>query len=91
MLMSENFLSNFNFFEGLLWLGLSAIFFKIKVFKKQPDKKADYIVAVLLIFFGISDFIEMKTGAWWKPLWLLGWKGINLFALIFTFFKFYKK
>ncbi len=31
--------------------------------------------AVLLILFGVSDWVEMGTGAWWRPWWLLVWKG----------------
>ncbi len=31
--------------------------------------------AVSFILFGLTDFVEMRTGAWWHPWWLLAWKG----------------
>ena len=32
------------------------------------------ILAVDLIAFGVSDVVETRTGAWWRPWWLLAWK-----------------
>ena len=41
--------------------------------------KAHHILlASILILFGVSDFVEMVTGAWWQPWWLLVWKGLCL-------------
>ncbi|MDP2652589.1 MAG: hypothetical protein Q8Q08_01000 [Candidatus Omnitrophota bacterium] len=79
--------ASFNLCEGLLWLGLAGLFYKVKVFKKQPDKKADHLFAVLLILFGISDFVEMRAGAWWEPKWLLAWKVVNFAAMGAVFIK----
>jgi len=33
-----------------------------------------------LIAFGISDLCELRTGAWWRPWWLLVWKGACLLS-----------
>lgn len=30
---------------------------------------------LILVLFGISDVVEAQTGAWWRPWWLLIWKG----------------
>lgn len=32
-------------------------------------------VAAALVLFGLSDVVETRTGAWWRPWWLLAWKG----------------
>gem|GEM_PF-3089523 len=37
--------------------------------------------SVFLALFGVSDFVEVHTGAWWRPWWLLAWKGDCIFAL----------
>ena len=29
------------------------------------------LTAIDLVLFGISDYIEARTGAWWDPVWLL--------------------
>jgi hypothetical protein len=42
--------------------------------KTQPKRDA-LIAAVTFIAFGGSDVVESATGAWWRPWWLLLWKG----------------
>ena len=32
-------------------------------------------LAALLLLFGVSDVVEIWTGAWWRPWWLAVWKG----------------
>lgn len=38
--------------------------------------------AVTLCAFGVSDLVETQTGAWWKPWWLLVWKGLCILVLV---------
>ncbi|MBP7745469.1 MAG: hypothetical protein KA383_05000 [Phycisphaerae bacterium] len=38
--------------------------------------------AVTLCAFGVSDLVEAHTGAWWKPWWLLVWKGLCVLVLV---------
>ena len=45
-------------------------------------RRASWVAAVLLIAFGISDLIEIQTGAWWRPPELLIFKGLCLVGLI---------
>ena len=61
----------FNLAEGFFWIGL-AVWFFLSTFISGKYHKA--LLAVILILFGISDFVEMATGAWWRPWWLLVWK-----------------
>jgi hypothetical protein len=39
-------------------------------------------VACVLVAFGFSDVVEIQTGAWWRPWWLLVWKGACLLAML---------
>ena len=61
-----------NLIEGILWstiaLGFAAALFK------PGWRNAKIVAAVNFAALGISDFIEMQTGAWWRPWWLLAWK-----------------
>jgi len=34
-----------------------------------------------LILFGVSDIIEVSTGAFWRPWWLLALKGTCLIGM----------
>ena len=58
--------------------------------KSGMTKMHRILLAIIFILFGISDFVEMATGAWWRPWWLLAWKtlcivlGIILIILIFN-------
>ena len=45
-------------------------------------RRLGYTAAVLLLLFGLSDGIELSTGAWWKPWWLLVWKGTCITGLV---------
>jgi uncharacterized membrane protein HdeD (DUF308 family) len=79
-------LTLFNLVEGFFWIGL-AVWILLSTFISSKHHKA--LLAVILILFGISDFVEMATGAWWRPWWLLVWKalcvliGLILIILIF--------
>ena len=33
---------------------------------------------IAFLLFGFSDYVEAHTGAWWRPWWLLFWKGACL-------------
>jgi hypothetical protein len=43
-----------------------------------------FFLAVFLTGFGISDIVEIFTGAWWKPASLLLMKAACLAGLVIT-------
>jgi len=62
-----------NLIEGWLWIALGAVFL-VTLFR--PARRwMKLFAAVSFILFGLTDFVEMRTGAWWHPWWLLAWKG----------------
>ena len=52
-----------NFVESLLWFGLA-----IALLVRRPRRPGMRSGAVWFVLFGVSDLIEMHTGAWWQPL-----------------------
>ncbi len=38
--------------------------------------------AALFAAFGGSDLVEARTGAWWRPWWLLAWKAACVAGLL---------
>ena len=40
-------------------------------------------MSLVFLLFACSEVIEMQTGARWKPLWLMFWKGGCIVSLIF--------
>ncbi len=76
----------FNLLEGIFWifLGLSSIILHGLV--PTIYKKLAIFSAIVLIFFGISDFIEIITNGFIPgPWWLFAWKITNVIGLIGVF------
>jgi hypothetical protein len=42
----------------------------------------------ILVLFGVSDLVEASTGAWWRPWWLLTWKGTCLSGMVLCALKY---
>ena len=75
-----------NSIEAGVWiaLGLGAA---VQALRFGGAVQRDLVVLVLaLIGFGASDIVETRTGAWWRPWWLLAWKsacvGVMLWLLV---------
>lgn len=70
-----------NRIEAALWLAMGAGFC-IAAWRCEGGRRRRCLIAgVALIAFGMSDIIEAQTGAWWRPWWLLAWKGLCLMVL----------
>lgn len=74
-------LAIFNGCEALLWIGLAGFLFRRYRNAAQPVHRLSRIASVWLFLFGVSDVIEIQTGAWWRPWWLLVLKGVCLTGL----------
>ncbi len=59
-------------FGGLWCLYGGAILIACLRDRKAP--RATWVVGLSLALFGVSDFVEIWSGAWWRPWWLLAWK-----------------
>ena len=71
-----------NSIEAGMWiaLGLGAAVQALRF--RGPVRRDLVVLAIDLIAFGISDIIETRTGAWWRPWWLLAWKAACVFAFL---------
>ena len=69
-----------NYIEAFFWfvIGLVHCGFLIR-----PALRGSKLVAACTFFaFGASDLVEMYTGAWWRPWWLLIWKAMCILVLL---------
>jgi hypothetical protein len=78
----------FNLGEGLLWLGI-ALVITIRTARSRNGQRLGYGAALSFALFGVSDLIEVRTGAWYSPWPLLALKaacvaslGIHLFCYL---------
>ena len=57
----------YNVFETALWTA-AAIAACVLAVKTPPSRRRYIIIAAIILFFGaLSEAIEVKTGAWWRP------------------------
>ena len=80
----------FNLYEAILWFVIAVVHFATAIFDKSKSlyKTNLYVSAALFFAFGISDIIEIQTGAWWRPIGLLLFKGACIVGLVFCFIKY---
>lgn len=71
----------FNYCEAGLWFVLGLIV--VITARKQPPalRRNAWLAFVAFIAFGVSDLIEVRTGAWWTPWWLFVLKAACVLAL----------
>src|SRR5688572_16393503 len=73
MLAVSSFFVTANYFEAGLWT-LIGIGFLLHAILNHGGASS-FIAAFGFLVFALSDVIETKTGAWWRPWWLLAMKG----------------
>ena len=65
-----------NYIEAGLWITIG-IGFAIAARRHSGITRRDCLIAAIdFVLFGISDLVEATTGAWYRPPWLLIWKGL---------------
>lgn len=78
-----------NMIEGFFWLTVAAILYWQS--RKEPDRRLKGVAdraGLVLFWFGISDFIEVGTGAWYRPFGLLLLKAGCIAFLLYCFIEY---
>ncbi len=70
-----------NAIEAGVWFVLAVIVF-VAGLRRVNVRRIAWPATGTLALFGLSDLVEITTGAWWRPLWLLVWKGLCIVALV---------
>lgn len=79
-----------NSVEALIWVSIGLILLVgAKKGALNSSKKDALVLSSLFLTFGVSDVVEVFSGAWWRPWWLLIWKILNAVALLFFTGKLY--
>ena len=69
--------------EAVLWLTLGVgVLLGALLRPPATARRWRLALAVTLLLFGLSDVVETRTGAWWRPWWMLLWKGGCLLAFV---------
>lgn len=75
-------LAIFNACEALFWAGLAGFVAWRYRHAERPVRRLSRVATVFLVLFAGSDVIEIQTGAWWRPIWLLLLKALCLCGLL---------
>lgn len=65
-----------NIAEAGLWSALAAV---VSLRGRTPLR---WWLALALLAFGVSDLVETRTGAWYRPWWLLAWKAACIVGIV---------
>jgi hypothetical protein len=76
----SSFFVTANYIEAGLWTVVGVGFLLHALLRRGGA--TSFIAAGAFLIFGLSDVIETRTGAWWRPWWLLAMKGSCLTVLL---------
>ncbi|HYO10163.1 MAG TPA: hypothetical protein VER17_14430 [Tepidisphaeraceae bacterium] len=71
-----------NRLEAGLWIAIAVILGIASAYLRGAERRDAIVAAVAFTFFGLSDIVETRTGAWWRPWWLLAWKAACVVAFV---------
>ena len=60
-----------NWIEVVLWPVFGLICLGAAFRKKQTHRPSLILLGITFFLFGFSDYLELHTGAWWRPMGLL--------------------
>jgi hypothetical protein len=84
----------FNLLEGIFWIVLGLVVFSLFLSGRFRQRYRSLLLfsSIVLVFFGASDFVEIKIGSFLEPeaLWLLWWKIAGVAGLIVAFVWYFK-
>ncbi|HNO77135.1 MAG TPA: hypothetical protein PKN33_03660 [Phycisphaerae bacterium] len=83
-LQTNSFFKTANFVEAGVWIAIG-IAFACFALTKSPFHKRAFAAAIVFVLFGVSDVVETQTGAWWRPWWLLCWKGLCILSMLMLY------
>ena len=68
--------------EAALWILVAAAFAWYAWGQTGVGRQRCWFAAATFLLFGISDLVEIRTGAWWRPWWLFVWKAACVVAMV---------
>ncbi|HMQ17078.1 MAG TPA: hypothetical protein PKC49_13995 [Phycisphaerae bacterium] len=78
--MTQSWYASAQLVEAAFWIlgGVAALLGSLL---KPRGRTLGLAGALVLVVFGLSDVVEARTGAWWRPWWLLAWKAACVAAM----------
>ena len=81
-------LAVFNIAEAFFWIAI-ALAIAVRARRAHRDlRRIGYIVAAAFVAFAGTDLIEIKTGTWYRPLWLLVYNAVCIAFIVGCYAKY---
>jgi hypothetical protein len=77
----------FNLSEAALWFACAMAVGVASRRSATGARRNAWLAVVAFIAFGVSDLIEIQTGAWWRPWWLFVLKAACVLVLVGCFLR----
>jgi hypothetical protein len=77
----------FNYCEAVLWFVLGGVVVIAARKQSAAVRRNAWIAFAAFLAFGVSDLIEVRTGAWWTPWWLFVLKAACVLVLAGCLFR----
>ncbi len=90
MLAVSAFFRDSNYLECAMWCSIGVAFL-IRAMMHADHRTPVIITGITFLFFGASDYVEAQTGAWWRPVGLLVWKGLCLLIFLILLIRYAKE
>ena len=71
-----------NYAEAVLWIVVAMLFGALTFREGRARRSGCACAPVVFLLFGLSDLVEVQTGAWWRPWWLLTWKALCVLSML---------
>ena len=71
-----------NYAEAALWMLVAVVFGVFAIRRGGLARRRCAIAAPVFFLFGMSDVVEVQTGAWWRPWWLFAWKAVCVLGMV---------
>ena len=80
-----------NYIEAALWIVIGLVFAGLAVRRSNRRRVLCVIASPTFLLFGVSDIIEVRTGAWWKPWPLLALKAACICVMLFLLWAYFRE
>ena len=77
-----------NYAEALIWFVVAGLLIVGGISGSRLLRSPAWQASVAFLVFGLSDLIEVRTGAWWRPWWLLVIKAACVAVLCISYVRY---
>lgn len=80
-----------NYVEAALWIVIGLVFAGFAARRSNRPRVLCLIASATFLLFGVSDIIEVRTGAWWRPWPLLALKATCICVMLVLLWAYFRE